>query len=216
MRPSRTKAFCGTLAALVLIALTLPAPASSQVQQPLEVSPASVPPAAAASAAAPAMKLAAEPVGAATESNAAAEPAAAASPAAKKTLRQKVKAALTKINPVRAYRDHQYRKAAATFAAFCKDWEQKLHEREKFNLTRVLWKLKDGYATGEYTGYSSVETCTTKESAQGFALGKLTYEEVKYYIVGKSQNEALHAKPRPIEDVHTTEIFRWDRGKWFY
>ena len=29
-------------------------------------------------------------------------------------------------------------------------------------------------------------------------------------------NEARHAAPKTVSDTHTTEIFRWDNGKWFY
>ncbi|HYB89749.1 MAG TPA: hypothetical protein VEC38_01760 [Candidatus Binataceae bacterium] len=127
-----------------------------------------------------------------------------------------MKAALTKISPKRLLQDREYKKAATNFVTFCKDWEQRLRDRETFNLTSIVWKFRDGFETAQYTGYSNVETCTTKETDSGFALGKLTYEEISYYLAGKTRDEALHAKPQPTGKTHTTEIFRWDKGKWFY
>jgi hypothetical protein len=41
-------------------------------------------------------------------------------------------------------------------------------------------------------------------------------QEYTYYLSGKSQDEARHAAPKTINDVRTTEIFRWEKGKWFY
>ena len=123
---------------------------------------------------------------------------------------------LAKVSPERLLRDREYKTAASKFSSFCEDWGHKLKEREKYNLSKLVWTHKGDYETTTYTGYSSIESCTTKESEQGFALGKLSYEEVTYYLVGKTASEALAAKPQDTGEVHTTEIFRWDKGKWFY
>jgi hypothetical protein len=217
MMASCRKRTCAALAGLALIALATPFPADCQ-EKPLAApppAPHSVASKAAPDAAARRATSARPDSGAVAHTHPSAQPQAAASPAHKKTFRQRVRAALKKINPRRLLRQHEYKKAAAKFGTFCKEWEQKLHEREVLNLGKIDWKLRDGYNTGTYTGYGPIETCTTKETPDGFALGELTYEEFTYYLAGRSQRDALHAKPKPQSDTHTTEIFRWDRGKWF-
>jgi hypothetical protein len=147
----------------------------------------------------------------------AAEQSAAQAPTAvKHGVRARVRVALRRLNPMRLVRNRQYKKAAAAFPAFCKHWQSLLHEREVYNLGRIQWVPKDGYQTGTYTGYSTIETCSCKQSDQGFAIGKLTYDEFTYYVAGKTADEARLAKPRPIAITLTTELFRWDHGKWFY
>jgi len=229
MTRSQSKGARGVLAALAFVVLCWPAPARTEDQS--QPQPAALP---AAPDAKPATAQTAQPgsepaaaldggesaktPGAAHSASGAdaSAPAPSASPGAKKTLRQGPKSVLTKINPKRLLRDRAYQKAATTFLTFCKDWERRLRDRESFNLTSIAWKLKDGFETAVYTGYSNVESCTTKETDSGFALGKLTYEEIEYYLAGKTRDEALHAKPQPAGKTHTTEIFRWDKGKWFY
>ncbi|MGO9453503.1 MAG: hypothetical protein ACLQDV_21020 [Candidatus Binataceae bacterium] len=139
-----------------------------------------------------------------------------ASTPTKKTLSQKMTAAVTKINPERVMRDREYREAAVLFPGFCKDWEQKLRDREVNNLQHIIWRLENGFETALYTGYSTVESCEAHQSTDGYSIGKLTYEEYHYLIKAKSIYEAKTTKATPVEDMHTTEIFRWDKGKWFY
>jgi hypothetical protein len=141
---------------------------------------------------------------------------AVAPPAPKKTLGQKVKSLVAKITPDRLKRDIEFRKAAALFPDFCKHWEQDLHEREVNNLSKLKFVPKEGYETSTYTGYGKVTGCESHQSKDGYSIGKITYEEFTYYLAGKSEDEARHAQPKPINDLHTTEIFRWDNGKWFY
>lgn len=131
-------------------------------------------------------------------------------------LRQKVKDVLTKLSPERARLDHDYQQAAALFPSFCKDWERKLRDRETNNVAHLIWKLENGFETALYTGYGPVESCEAHQSDQGFSIGKLTYEEFHYLIKGKTMDEAAHSKATPVDDTHTTEIFRWEKGKWFY
>jgi hypothetical protein len=137
-------------------------------------------------------------------------------PAPKKTLKTKVKAALQKVNPMRLLRDREFKKAAALFPDFCKDWERKLRDREVNNQSHIAWQQKDGWETGTYTGYSPVEQCECHQSRDGYSIGKVKYDEFKYYIVGKTTDEAKHAKPRVTDDTATTELFRWDKNAWFY
>jgi hypothetical protein len=152
----------------------------------------------------------------AAASDSGAVPAAYAPPVAKKTLRQKVKTLITKITPERIKRDIEYRKASALFPDFCKHWEQDLHERETNNLTKLEFVPKEDFQTATYTGYGKITACESHQSKDGYSIGKLTYEEYTYYLTGKSEDEARHAVPKTINDLRTTEIFRWDKGKWFY
>jgi hypothetical protein len=153
---------------------------------------------------------------AASASDGAAAPAAAESPAAKTTIRQKVKALVVKLTPDRIKRDIEFRKASALFPDFCKHWEQDLHDREVNNLSSLKFVEKDGYETATYTAYGKVSGCESHQSKDGYSIGKISYEEYIYYIAGKSVEEAKQAPPKTISDLHTTEIFRWDNGKWFY
>jgi hypothetical protein len=131
-------------------------------------------------------------------------------------LQQKTKDVLTSLSPERRRLDHEYQEAAGLFPAFCKDWEQKLRDREANNIEHLAWKLENGFETANYTGYSQVESCESHQSPQGFSIGKLSYEEFHYLIKEKTLDEAKHSKGTRVDDTHTTEIFRWDKGKWFY
>jgi hypothetical protein len=146
----------------------------------------------------------------------AAQPNAQASPTAKRSLRTKVKAALEKVNPLRLIRDREFKKAAALFPSFCKDWERKLHDREVNNESHIAWQQKDGWATGTYTGYSPVQKCECHQSSDGYSIGKVMYDEFQYYVIGKTADEAKHATPKVTDSTATTELFRWDKDQWFY
>lgn len=182
------------VAALALVALIGASPGCAQSQAPNDT--ASISSAPAPDSAAPA--------------------APAASPATRKTLGQKVKSLVSKLTPDRIKRDIEFRKASALFPDFCKHWEQDLHEREINNLSKLQFVPKEGYETATYTGYGKVAGCESHQSKDGYSIGKISYEEFVYYIAGKSEDEARHAPPKTVSDTHTTEIFRWDNGKWFY
>jgi hypothetical protein len=142
--------------------------------------------------------------------------AAAVAPGPKKTLGQKVKALVAKLTPDRIKRDIEFRKASALFPDFCKHWEQDLRDREANNILNLKFNEKDGYETATYTAYGKIAACESHQSKDGYSIGKITYEEFEYYIAGRSQDEARRAVPKTVSDTHTTEIFRWDEGKWFY
>jgi hypothetical protein len=142
--------------------------------------------------------------------------ATAVSPTEKKTLGQKVKSLVAKLTPDRIKRDIEFRKASALFPDFCKHWEQDLHDRETNNLSKLKFVEKGGYQTATYTAYGKIAACESHQSKDGYSIGKISYEEFEYYIVGRSEEEARHAPPKTVSDTHTTEIFRWDNGKWFY
>ncbi len=131
-------------------------------------------------------------------------------------LREKLHETLRKFDPERERLDREYRQAAAIFPSFCKDWERKLREREVNNIQHIVWRLENGYQTAIYTGYGPIESCETHQSPQGFSIGKITYEEYHYLIRAKTVEEAKHTKATPVDDTHTTEIFRWEKGQWFY
>jgi hypothetical protein len=146
------------------------------------------------------------------------EPGAPASRsfAPKKTLRQKVRSLVAKIAPERLKRDLEFKKASAQFPGFCWHWQQNLRERERNNLSKLVFTLKDGFHTATYTGYGGVKTCEAYQSKEGFSLGRITYEEFTYFLAGRTPEEALHGEKRPISNTRTTEIFRWENSKWFY
>ena len=205
----RTVQIRAALATLAIAALFAASPARAQSQAPDAAAPATRGPDKADAAAAP--------VSPASASQSAAVQEASASPAAnKETLRQKVKALVVKYTPERIKRDLEFKKAAALFPDFCRHWEQDLRDRETDNLSKLQFSLKDGFETATYTAYGKIAGCESHQSRDGYAIGKITYEEFVYDLVGKSEQEARHALPKTISDTHTTEIFRWDNGKWFY
>ncbi len=132
------------------------------------------------------------------------------------TLHAKLNDVLKKLTPERQRLNKEYEEAAALFPSFCQDWDRKLHDREVNNLAHLIWKFENGLETALYTGYSHIESCETHQSPQGFSIGKITYEEYRYKISGKTEEEAKHTHATPVDDTHTTEIFRWEKGKWFY
>lgn len=109
-----------------------------------------------------------------------------------------------------------YARAAAAFPNFCHEWARMLRDRESNNLSSLNWKENGGYETASYVGYGPLKTCECKESAEGIPLGKVTYDEEDYYIVGKTVDEAKHSQPKVVRTVPTLEIFSWDQNKWFY
>lgn len=141
---------------------------------------------------------------------------AGASATPRKTLRQRVKSIVEKLTPERIKLDRDFRVASATFPDFCKHWEQNLHDREVNNVSKLNFSLKDGFETATYTGYGKIVGCESHQSKDGYSIGKLSYEEFVYYLVGKTTEEARGAAPKMISDTHTTEIFRWEKNKWFY
>ncbi len=105
--------------------------------------------------------------------------------------------------------------ALATFDSFCGEWQRMLRDREDHNLRKLIFLKKGEYETAVYKGYGKIDACACRE-VKGFAIGKLSYDEFDYYLVGKTPEEATKAKPQVSGTTRTTEIFRWERGKWFY
>ncbi len=134
----------------------------------------------------------------------------------KKTLKQRVKSLVERLTPERMKRNREFKTASATFPDFCKHWEKNLRDREVNNVSKLNFSEKGGYETATYTGYGKISGCESHQSRDGYSIGKLSYEEFVYYIVGKTKEEARSAAPKAISDLHTTEIFRWENNKWFY
>jgi hypothetical protein len=130
-------------------------------------------------------------------------------------LRGEVTAVIQKFDPLRALHEHRFQVAAAKFPAFCRDWQAKLEERTRWNLSQINWHEDHGLESGTYTSYSPINSCTTKMSDSGVAIGKLSYDEYVYSLSGKSIEEAKHAKPKQVSVMRTLEIFRYDHNQWF-
>jgi hypothetical protein len=129
------------------------------------------------------------------------------------SITEQVKAILSKLPAVQRLK---FQRASAAFPSFCQGWERKLRDREVDNLAHLNWQARDGFKNATYVGYGRVESCETKASSVGVPIGKLTYEEYRYYLAGKSVNEARHAQPKLIGASSTLEIFSWDKNRWFY
>lgn len=110
----------------------------------------------------------------------------------------------------------KFERASADFPVFCQDWERKLHDREVDNLAHINWQKRGDYHTATYVAYSRIESCETKESDKGVPIGKLSYEEYNYYLVGKTIDEAKHAAPKLVSRTNTLKIFSWEKNRWFY
>lgn len=120
------------------------------------------------------------------------------------------------LNPVMMHALKQFQVASASFPDFCRDWAHKLSVREHDNVQHIKWEMREGVETGNYVGYSSIDSCTCKEATNGVAVGILTYKEFDYTLTGKSVEEARHATPHATTVVPTREIFAYEKGKWFW
>lgn len=109
-----------------------------------------------------------------------------------------------------------FERARAAFTGFCKDWENKLSQRERDNLAAIEWKQQNGWMVGQYLGYSRIHSCTCKQSPRGQPVGELTYGETNNYLTGKTVDEAIHSKPKSTLATETTEIFGWGKKGWEY
>ncbi|HEY2663421.1 MAG TPA: hypothetical protein VGI47_03715 [Candidatus Binataceae bacterium] len=112
--------------------------------------------------------------------------------------------------------DAQFKLATDSFPEFCSDWQRKLHTREVDNRNHLAWKDLNGWKSASYTGYSNIVTCQCKQSTHGIPIGKLSYSEFTYSVVGHDVSEASHATPKQTSITVTTEIFRWDKSHWVY
>jgi hypothetical protein len=126
-----------------------------------------------------------------------------------------IKATAEDLKRLTAAERRKWNSAIASFPGFCQDWNRMLHDRELNNLSNLQWQEKSGYETASYTGYGKVEGCQAKESTEGIPIGKVTYEEIKYYLTGKSIDEAM-SHPQLLGKTNTLEIFSFEKDRWFY
>ncbi len=120
------------------------------------------------------------------------------------------------LNPAMMHALKEFQVASASFPDFCRDWAHKLSVREHDNLGNIQWVMHDGVETGRYVGYSSIDSCTCKQAANGVSVGVLTYKEFDYTLTGKSVEDAEHSTPHAATVVPTREIFAYEKGKWFW
>jgi hypothetical protein len=126
-----------------------------------------------------------------------------------------IKATAEDLKRLTAAERRKWNSAIASFPGFCNDWDRMLHDRELNNLSNLQWQEKSGYETASYTGYGKVEGCQAKESTEGIPIGKVTYEEIKYYLTGKSIDDAK-SHPQLLGKTNTLEIFSFEKDRWFY
>ncbi len=100
-----------------------------------------------------------------------------------------------------------------SFQAFCEEWMEKLHARERDSTGHMKWETDGTGTRGTYVGYSQEHTCQLHESAQ---VGLVTYREIKYEKRGPTVAEAERSTPQPVEIYDATEIFHFKNGKWDY
>jgi len=105
--------------------------------------------------------------------------------------------------------------ATAALPGFCQDWDRMLHDREVNNLSHLDWHQQQGYQTATYTGYGKVQGCQAKESDEGVPIGKVSYQEMNYYLAGKSVDDAK-SHPKLLGTTNTLEIFSFEKDRWFY
>ncbi len=126
-----------------------------------------------------------------------------------------VKLAASRIARLTKVQRHRWEIARAALPGFCHQWDRMLHDREINNLSHLDWHEKQGYETATYTGYGQVQACEAKESDEGVPIGRVSYEERNYYLVGKTTDEAK-SHPKLLGVTKTLEIFSWEKDRWFY
>ena len=117
--------------------------------------------------------------------------------------------------PSHAVSSTEYERAARSFPEFCRAWQRKLDEDAKNQKNLLQWQDRDGWKTATYSGYGPIRSCTCK-LRDGVPLGRITYEEIEYYIAGRTVVEARNAQPIAAGSTNTIVILRWEKGRWNY
>jgi len=102
------------------------------------------------------------------------------------------------------------------FDRFCREWREKLRQREQSNRSSVAWKPVGGEIEGRYLGYGEITDCRVKLSSSRAPVGILSYEELTYRLAGGSREEAERSAAEVVSRTEVTEIFRYSRGRWQY
>lgn len=109
----------------------------------------------------------------------------------------------------------EYEVACRALPEFCREWQLKLDARAADQMDRLEWQDREGWKTATYSGFGPLQSCVCKLE-DGTPVGKLTYDTIEYYIVGRTLEEARHAHAILAGRTKTLEIIRWTNGKWIY
>ncbi len=93
-----------------------------------------------------------------------------------------------------------------------------LEQRERDNKQKIAWRALGEEVEGEFVGYTKDYTCALSEMRPDtkVPVGTIKYLELKYRHKGESTSAALGNRPKIIEAVEVTEIFRYSKNKWVY
>lgn len=109
--------------------------------------------------------------------------------------------------------------AAVSFQSFCKEWMNKLNEREVRNRALARAVSQNEQLVMRYTGYGKAPLkCEVRETgvpSQPF-VGRLTYDEIEYQKAAPTTNELAAQQPVVHTRTEVMEIFRYDGKKWVY
>lgn len=102
--------------------------------------------------------------------------------------------------------------------AFCTKWMGFLEDRERDNKQNIAWRQNGDGVEGDFIGYDKKYTCLLSEARPDTKtpVGTIKYLEFKYRHKGPSSSEALSSKPKIIEVIEVTEIFRYSKNQWVY
>jgi hypothetical protein len=107
----------------------------------------------------------------------------------------------------------EYEQAARSFPELCHAWQRKLDEDARNQKNLLQWQDREGWKTATYSSYGPIQSCTCK-LRDGVPLGRITYEEIEYYIAGRTVEEARNAQPITVGSTNTIVILRWENGRW--
>lgn len=103
-----------------------------------------------------------------------------------------------------------------SFRTFCREWMDKLAERERRNEGLIEWQAGENFVLGSYVGYTRDHTCIVDSAQSNAPVGKISYLEIKYEKRGATQGDAQIDRPHPVETTEVTEFFRYGDGNWIY
>ena len=101
---------------------------------------------------------------------------------------------------------------------FCTKWMGFLEERERDNKEKIAWRQITEGVEGDIIAYDKKYTCLLSEARPDskVPVGTIKYLEFKYRYKGASSGEALSSKPKILEVIEVTEIFRYSKNEWVY
>jgi hypothetical protein len=109
--------------------------------------------------------------------------------------------------------------AQRNFGAFCREWIDKLDERERHNLAHAARVQQGDQIVIVYTGYGDVVlSCESRPTgiAGSPFLGKLVYHEQWLRKAGSSRDAALEQRAQVLRQIEVIEFFHYDGAHWRY